>query len=172
MSNCRYEQAQPVVAGRSGVLILSIVASSNERVAWGQAPARFATTPELYGFMVAPSKQFYSLGETVASCRCALTVNRNRRLLVNRRWGEEFVRFRLLGPDGNEVPWQSKAGGIPQANTPPLISTVHWGNIRKSHANRIISAEKDGTGFVFEKPGQYTLTAEFSMGPPENFAPF
>jgi hypothetical protein len=38
-------------------------------------------------------------------------------------------------------------------------------------ANRIISL-KNGAGFVFDKPGQYSLTAEFSMDPQDRFASF
>jgi hypothetical protein len=45
------------------------------------------------------------------------------------------------------------------------------GQYKAISANRIISL-KDGIGFAFNKPGQYSLTAEFSMGSSENLAPF
>jgi hypothetical protein len=45
------------------------------------------------------------------------------------------------------------------------------GQYKEISAKRVISL-KDGAGFAFDKPGEYSLTAEFSMGSPENFAPF
>src|SRR5262249_24075907 len=38
-------------------------------------------------------------------------------------------------------------------------------------AKRIISL-KNGQGYIFRKPGQYSVVAEYSLGPPEYFAPF
>lgn len=45
------------------------------------------------------------------------------------------------------------------------------GQYKAISANRILSL-KDGTGFAFEKPGQYSFTAEFSMGHQQDFSPF
>jgi hypothetical protein len=45
------------------------------------------------------------------------------------------------------------------------------GQYKAISADRTISL-KDGTGFAFNQPGQYTLTAEFSMGHPADFAQF
>ena len=59
----------------------------------------------------------------------------------------------------------SRCQGIPPSDFAVL------GQYKEISANRIISL-KDGAGFAFDKPGQYSLTAEFSMGPAENFAPF
>jgi len=90
-------------------------------------------------------------------------------ILVSRLQGNEFVNFKVAGPDGNEVPWQGKARDRNSAYSPSDFTVL--GQYKIISANRIISL-KDGTGFAFNKPGQYLLTAEFSMGHPEDFAPF
>jgi len=146
-------------------LFLSSLVSSQGT--WGQAPVVSATTPEMY-FWAAPSKQLFSQGETVAIVLRLYSRN-EQPILVSHLQGDEFVSFKVTGPDGSEVPWQ----GEPQANSKkyfPSDFTV-LGQFKEISANRIISL-KDGRGFVFDKPGQYSLTAEFSMGPPEKFAPF
>jgi hypothetical protein len=83
--------------------------------------------------------------------------------------GDEFVSFKVIGPDGNEVPWQvGTRDGFKEQSPSDFIVL---GQYKQTSANRIISL-KDGVGFVFDKPGQYSLTAEFSMGPPGKYAPF
>jgi hypothetical protein len=83
--------------------------------------------------------------------------------------GDELVSFKVIGPDGNEVPWQGEARAGFKEHSPADFTVL--GQYKQISANRILSL-KDGAGFAFEKPGQYALTAEFSMGPPGKFAPF
>ena len=83
--------------------------------------------------------------------------------------GDEFVSFKVIGPDGNEVPRQGETRASFKEHSPSDFTAL--GQYKQISANRIISL-KDGVGFVFDKPGQYSLTAEFSMGPPGKFAPF
>jgi hypothetical protein len=134
---------------------------------WGQAPAVSATTPELY-FWIDHSKQLFSLGEPVVIV-LQLYSRSEQPILVSRLWGDEFVSFKLIGPDGNEVPWvgETRAGSKGYSASDFTV----LGQYKEIDANRTISL-KDGAGFAFDKPGQYSLTAEFSMGPPEDFAPF
>ena len=134
---------------------------------WGQAPVESATTPELY-FYVLPSKQLFWRGETVA-IKLQLYSRLEQPLLVSRMLGDEFVGFKVIGPDGNEVPWQGETRAGFKEHSPSDFTVL--GQYKQISANRVISL-KDGTGFVFDKPGQYSLTAEFSMGPPGKFAPF
>jgi hypothetical protein len=134
---------------------------------WGQAPATSATTPELY-FWASPSKQLFSLGETVVIVLRFYSRN-EQPILVSRLQGDEFVSFKLVGPDGNEILWHGEARVGAKGDFPSDFIVL--GQYKEISANRIISL-KDGAGFVFDKPGQYSLTAEFSMEPPENFAPF
>jgi hypothetical protein len=149
----------------SAFLLLSTLVSSQGT--WGQAPAVSATTPELY-FWIDHSKQFFSLGEPVVIV-LQLYSRSEQPILVSRLWGDEFVSFKLIGPDGNEVPWQGEARASSKGYYPPDFTML--GQYKEIDANRTISL-KDGAGFALDKPGQYSLTAVFSMGPPESFAPF
>jgi hypothetical protein len=134
---------------------------------WCQAPAVSATTPELY-FYTHPSKQLFSQGENVVVVLQLYSRN-ERSILVSRLQGDQFVSFKVFGPDGKEVPWRGEARARTKEYSPSDFIVL--GQYKEISANRIISL-KDGAGFVFDKPGQYTLTAEFSMGPPQNFVPF
>jgi hypothetical protein len=146
------------------LLFLSSLVSS--KGTWGQAPVVSAKTPELY-FWTDHSKQHFSLGEPVVIV-LQLYSRSEQPILVSRLWGDEFVSFKLIGPDGNEVPWQGEARAGTRGYSSSDFTVL--GQYKEIDANRTISL-KDGTGFAFDKPGQYTLTAEFSMGPPEIFAP-
>jgi len=150
----------------ASVFLLSYTLASVQGT-WGQAPVVLATTPELY-FGTDLSRQLFSLGEPVVIV-LQLYSRSEQPILVSRLWGDEFVSFKLVGPDGNEVPWQGEVRAGTKGYSPSDF-TVLW-QYKEISANRTISL-KDGAGFVFEKPGQYSLTAEFSMGPPENFALF
>jgi hypothetical protein len=134
---------------------------------WGQAPVGSATTPELY-FYALPSKQLFWRGETVV-IELQLYSRSEQPLLVSRMLGDEFVSFKVIEPDGNEVQWQGETRAGFKEHSPSDFTVL--GQYKQISANRIISL-KDGAGFVFDKPGQYSLTAEFSMGPPGKFAPF
>src|SRR3974390_437285 len=88
------------------VLALSSGALAQTAGRRGQAPATSATTPELY-FNTLPSKQLFSLGEPVEIV-LELYSRSEQPLLVSRLQGNEFVSFKLIGPDGNEVPWRGQ----------------------------------------------------------------
>jgi hypothetical protein len=90
-------------------------------------------------------------------------------ILVSRLQGNEFVNLKVVGPDGNEVPWQGKAPDRGKAYSPSDFTVL--GQYKAVTADRTISL-KDGAGFAFNQPGQYTLTAEFSMGPSGDFTQF
>src|SRR5215469_5851544 len=135
--------------------------------AWSQAPVTPAKTPELY-FNTLPSRQLFSLGESVV-IKVELYSRSEQPILVSRLQGDQFVRFKVIGPDGNEVPWQGETRAGTKGYSPSDFTVL--GQYKAISANRIISL-KDGEGFTFDKPGQYSLTAEFSMGPREDFRPF
>src|SRR5690349_7185309 len=146
------------------LFLLSLVSEQGARA---QAPVESATTPELY-FYAVPSKQLFWRGETVVIV-LQLYSRLEQPLLVSRMLGDEFVSFKVIGPDGNDVPWQGETRAGFKEHSPSDFTVL--GQYKQISANRIISL-KDGAGFVFDKPGQYSLTAEFSMGPPGKFAPF
>ena len=165
VSNIRMAKPKHWILKASVFLFLSSLVCSQGT--WGQAPVKSATTRELY-FYALPSKQLFSRGETVV-IELQLYSRSEQPLLVCHMLGDEFVSFKVIGPDGNEVPWQgeTRAG----FNEHSLSDFTVLGQYKQISANRIISL-KDGAGFVFDKPGQYSLTAEFSMGPRGKFAPF
>jgi hypothetical protein len=146
------------------LFLSSLVSAQGAR---GQAPVESSTTPELY-FYAVPSKQLFWRGETVV-IELQLYSRSEQPLLVSRMLGDEFVSFKVIGPDGNEVPWQGDTRAGFKEHSPSDFTVL--GQYKQISANRIISL-KDGLGFVFDKPGQYSLTAEFSMGHPGKFAPF
>jgi hypothetical protein len=88
---------------------------------------------------------------------------------VSRLEGDQFVDFSVIGPDGKEVPWQGKGRIVSREYSPADFAVL--GTYHEISEKRIISL-KDGAGFVFDKPGEYFVTAEYSLGPPEYFAPF
>ena len=126
-----------------------------------------ASTPELY-FYTNPVKQLFWVGEPVV-LGLELYSRLEQPVLVAPLQNNEFVQFKLVGPDGNEVPWKGKAPGRASAYSSSDFKVLDQYNAVK--AERTLSL-KDGTGFTFNQPGQYTLTAVFSMGQPEHFTPF
>jgi hypothetical protein len=91
---------------KASVFLLSYSLACS-RGTWGQAPVASATTPELY-FWTDHSKQHFSLGEPVVIV-LQLYSRSEQPISVSRLWGDEFVSFKLIGPDGNELPWQGEA---------------------------------------------------------------
>jgi hypothetical protein len=132
-----------------------------------QSPEVSAKTPELY-FSTRPSRQFFWMGEPVVIW-LELYSRLEQPILVSRLQGNGFVNFKVVGPDGNEVPWQGKSPDRARAYSPSDFTVL--GQYKAVTADRTISLE-DGAGFAFNQPGQYTLTAEFSMGQPGDFAQF
>jgi hypothetical protein len=126
-----------------------------------------AQTPELALFL-RPSKQLFWMGEPVV-IGLQLYSRFEQPILVSRLQGNEFVTFKLLGPDGKDVPWQGKVADRPHAYASSDFTAL--GQYQAVSADRTISLQ-DGTGFALNKPGEYTLTAEFSIAHPEDLAPY
>src|SRR5581483_6714130 len=115
-----------------------------------------------------PSKQLFSLGEPIEVV-LELYSRYEQPILVSRLQSDDFVKFKLIGPDGNEILWQGeRRSGTKEYSASDFTVLEQY---KLTSANRTVSL-KDGVGFAFDKPGQYSLTAEFSMGPPENFVSF
>jgi hypothetical protein len=156
--NCWFAKASLVL------LSSSLALASGKR---GQAPAMPATPPVLV-FEALPSRQLFTRREAVV----LVLYLRNRSeepLFVSRLKGDEFVDFNVTGPDGKEVPLQGKRRIDSKRYFPSDFAVLE--RYQETSAKRII-ALKDGAGFVFDKPGQYSVTAEYSLEPPEYFAPF
>jgi hypothetical protein len=124
--------------------------------------------PPALVFEAIPAKQIVTRGEAVV---LDLYI-RNRSagsIFVSRLKGDEFVDFSIIGPDGKEVPWRGKGRIDSKEYSPSDFAVLE--RYEEITSRKIISLE-DGAGFVFDKPGQYSVTAEYSLGPPEYFAPF
>jgi hypothetical protein len=133
----------------------------------GQTPAT-STTPCELCFWASPQTQLFAQGEPVI---LVLTIySRSAEpIFVSRLAGDEFVDLNVIGPDGKEVPWRGKGRIVSREYSPADFAVL--GTYKEISAKRIISL-KDGAGFVFDKPGQYSVTAKYSLEPPEYFAPF
>jgi hypothetical protein len=133
----------------------------------GQTSATPDTMCELC-FGASPETQLFAQGEAIV---LVLSIyNRSAEpIFVSSLKSDEFVDFNVIGPDGKEVQWRG-TGRIDSR----AYSQYDFAVLGKYHvlsAKRVISF-KDGRGFIFDRPGQYTVTAEYSLGPPEYFAPF
>jgi hypothetical protein len=145
------------------LLFVSLVLSSG---VLGQTPETPVTPPALV-FRATPAKQLLTQGEAVVF---ALEIYNwsEKPIFVSRLTANELVKFSVVGPDGQDVPWEGE-GRLDSK----IYSASDFAVLQPYHlitAERIISLN-DGAGFVFDKPGQYSVTAEYSQGPVESFAP-
>jgi hypothetical protein len=144
-------------------LFVSLVLSSG---ALGQNPETPVRPPAL-AFNATPAMQLLTRGEAVVF-DLEIYNQSGTPIFVSRLTGNERVKFSVVGPDGQEVPWQGEGrmdSKVYSASDFTVLQPYH-----SITAERIISL-KDGAGFVFDKPGQYSVTAEYSQGPAESLAP-
>ena len=133
----------------------------------GQAPAA-PTTPCALCFWARPQTRLFAQGEPVILVLSIYNWSAVPIFVSNLKTGE-FVDFKIIGPDGKEAPWRGN-GRVTSREYSPADFAVLEG-YQEISSKRVISI-KDGAGFIFDKPGQYSVTAEYSLGPPEYFAPF
>ena len=148
-------------------LVSSLVLGSDTR---GQTPET-PETPCTLCFSVRPERQLYAHGEPVVLVLSIYnwSAKPTEPIFVSRLEGDEFVDLNVIGPDGKEVPWQGKRRIVSREYS--SADFVVLGTYHEISAKRTISLQ-DGVGFVFDKPGQYFVTAEYSLAPPEYFGPF
>jgi hypothetical protein len=152
----------------SSVFLLSFLILASD--ARGQTPEA-PETPCTLCFWVRPERQLYADGEPVVLVLSIYNWSAKpaEPIFVSRLEGDEFVDLNVIGPDGKEVPWQGKRRAVSREYSP--ADFVVLGTYQEISAKRIISLQ-DGAGFVFDKPGEYFVTGEYSLGPPEYLAPF
>jgi hypothetical protein len=119
-------------------------------------------------FSADPQTQLYAQGEPVVLVLSIYNWSEES-IFVSRLKTDEFVDFKIIGPDGKEVPWRGERRSNSNAYTLSDFAVLEKYN--EISAKRIISLN-DGAGFVFDKPGQYSVTAEYSLGPAGSFARF
>jgi hypothetical protein len=125
-------------------------------------------TPPVLVLEALPSRQLFTRGEAVV-LDLYLRNRSEGPIFVSRLKGDEFVDFSVTGPDGKEVQWRGKVRIASKEYSPSDFAVLE--RYQEVSAKRIISL-KDGAGFVFDKPGRYSVTAKYSLEPPEYFAPF
>jgi len=135
---------------------------------YGQAPETPETLCDALCFSARPATQLFKLGEPV-TVLLSIYTRSAKPIFVSRLTDGEFVKLSVIGPDGKELPWQGNGRISSRAYSPSDFAMLE--TYKEISATRIISL-KDGAGFVFDKPGQYFVTAEYSLGSPESFAPF
>ncbi len=151
---------------RTGILRAAVVVGiwfslAFQAAGWGQALEK---TQDL-GFSCSLSKQFYSRGESVVANLEFWSMSAQP-LYVSRLQEGKFVTFSVLGPDGKGIPWQGGRADAKRFSASDFTVLNQYTGIKGS---RILSLNK-GKGFGFDRPGEYTLTAEFSMEPSDRFA--
>jgi hypothetical protein len=147
-------------------LLLSSLAFASSGV--GQRPARKTLKRPALAFQAHPIKQLFTRGEDVV-LTLSIRNESAESIFVSRLTNNEFVDFKISGPDGKEAPWQGKRRIDSKTYSPSDFAVLRSG--QKISAKRTISL-KHGQGFVCSKRGQYSITAEYSLEPPEYFAPF
>jgi hypothetical protein len=147
-------------------LLLSLLAFADSMM--GQAPTRGPVNRPALVFRARPTKQLFARGEDVVF---AVSIRNESAgpVLVSRLLNDEFVDFHVCGPDGKDVAWRGKSRIDSKSYSPSDFAVLKGGEMVR--ARRTISL-KNGHGFVLGKPGQYSVIAEYSLEPPEYFAPF
>ncbi|MGB9489704.1 MAG: hypothetical protein WCA92_04480 [Terriglobales bacterium] len=115
-------------------------------------------------FTAKPAKIAFAVGEDIVF-RFRIKNLSSTRMFVSRYMPVgDFVALKLLGPDGKQVTWQGKIRSV-EYNKDAFLMLEPG---KEVSANHTISTTK-GEGFVIDKPGRYTVQAEYSLGPPEYF---
>lgn len=146
------------------LLLLHLVVVGPTR---SQTPATPAASPSLF-FWADPQTQLFGYGEPV-TVMLTLYNGSEEPLFVSRLTDGEFVHFDVAGPDGKQVPWQGKRPIDSKQHSPSDFVVIP--KYHEISAKRIISFDK-GAGFIFDKFGQYSITAEYSLGPGKSFVSF
>jgi hypothetical protein len=117
---------------------------------------------------VRPQTQLFAQNEPVVLV-LSIYNSSEEPIFVSRLKTDEFVDFKIIGPDGKEVPRRGGRRSNSDAHSPTDFAVLE--KYHEISAKRTISLE-GGAGFVFDKPGQYSVTAEYSLGPQEGLAQF
>lgn len=118
-------------------------------------------------FRAVPARHLFKHGEDIV---LVLSIQSNLAdpVFVSSLRSNEFVDMRFVGPDGKEVAWRGTGKIDSRRYSASDFVVLKTGE--RVRASRTISF-KDGSGFIFERPGRYSVTAEYSLAPPEYFAP-
>jgi hypothetical protein len=146
-------------------LVLSLMIFGNSFI--GQSGTKQSNQGGHLIFRAVPTKHVFAKGEDIAYMLTIRNVSVDP-VFVSTLASGEFVDFKICGPGGEEVRWKGR-GRIDSKTYSPSDFAVLKSQEQET-ATRIISVKND-QGFIIDKPGRYTVTAEYSLSPPEYFAP-
>src|SRR5258706_8996458 len=86
-------------------LLLSSLAFAGSAV--GQNPARKPVKQPALAFQARPMKQLFKRGEDVVLI-LSIRNESTESIFVSRLTTDDFVDFKISGPDGREAPWQGR----------------------------------------------------------------
>jgi len=134
----------------------------------GQTTARPTTECALCFFSASPERQIYAHGEAVVLVLSIYNASEEP-IFVSRLKGGAFVDLDVIGPDGKEAQWQGRRRTDSKSYAPSDFTVLE--KYHEISVKKVISL-KDGAGFVFDGPGEYFVTAEYSLGSTERFSSF
>jgi hypothetical protein len=115
-----------------------------------------------------PQTQLLAQGQPVVFVLSIYNAS-DKPVFVSRLKGDDLLDFKVVGPDGQEVPWQGKPRSGRRGYSSSDFAVLE--KYREVSAERTISF-RDGAGFNFDKPGQYSVTVEYALDPPARLASF
>ncbi len=133
----------------------------HQRVAGQQSSA----APLRFG--ISPVKRTFSKGEDVVLV-FVICNNSEDPAFVSRKPYDEFVDLDIKGPEGEEINRRAKPYIDSKSYHREDFIVLKKGECARSRASISL---KNGLGFEIKKSGPYSLAGEYSMGPPEYFAP-
>jgi hypothetical protein len=146
-------------------LILSVLLFSGD--AGDQASQKPIVKGAVLTFRALPLRRIFKPGENIIYILSIRNYSADP-IFVSRLASDEFVDFKVYGPDGKEVRWQGKGRIDRKSYAPSDFAVLKSGE--KISARRTISL-KNGQGFIIDKFGRYSVMAEYSLEPPEYFSP-
>ena len=118
-------------------------------------------------FSVEPVHQLISSGDLVV-IKLTICNSSEVPVFVRRLSIDTPVEFRVIRPDGTEVPRRDRAQIGSKAVSPSDFAVLE--PYHEISTERTISLQ-DGAGFALDEPGQYWVTAEYSAGDPGDLEP-
>jgi hypothetical protein len=118
-------------------------------------------------FEISPVKRIFSKGEDVVFV-FAICNNSEDPAFVSQKPYDEFIDLEIKGPEGEEINRRGKRQIDSKSYHPEDFTVLKKGECARSKANISL---RNGRGFEIKKPGRYSVVGEYSMEPPEYFAP-
>lgn len=116
---------------------------------------------------ISPVKRIFSEGEDVVLI-FTICNNSDDPAFVSRNPYGEFIDLAIKDPEGEDIARQEKGPIDSKYYHPEDFTVLKKGECAPSRAT---ISMKNGRGFKIEKHGRYRVVGEYSLGPPEYFAP-